>query len=193
LRTLIHDSPVGPLTLIADAGKLVGCYFANHPAALAATGLDAAPAAGATAGTDDDGTPDDDAVLECTRRELDAFFARQSRTFSVPVDPRGTPFQRRVWQALRAIPYGQTVSYGHIARAIGAPAAVRAVGAANGRNPICIIIPCHRVVGASGALTGFGGGLPRKRFLLDLEAPPRLGLAIVSGGPRQLSLAQGAG
>jgi methylated-DNA-[protein]-cysteine S-methyltransferase len=184
LRTHIHDSPVGPLTLIADAGKLVGCHFANHPAALAATGLDADAGAG---------TPEDAALLDLTRRELDAFFARQSRSFSVPVAPRGTPFQIRVWQALRAIPHGQTVSYGHIARAIGAPAAVRAVGAANGRNPICIIIPCHRVVGASGALTGFGGGLPRKRFLLDLEAPPGLGLAAASGGPRQLSLAQGAG
>jgi len=184
LRTHIHESLIGPLTLIADAGRLVGCHFANHPAALAAARVHGGGGAGA-------GTPEDAALLDRTRRELDAFFARQSRAFSVPVDPRGTPFQTRVWQALRAIPHGRTVSYGHIARAIGAPTAARAVGAANGRNPICIIIPCHRVVGASGALTGFGGGLLRKRFLLELESPPALGLAVVSG-PSHLSV-QGAG
>jgi methylated-DNA-[protein]-cysteine S-methyltransferase len=181
MRTLIHDSPVGPLTLIADAGKLVGCYFANHPASIAAAGD--ASAAGPLRRADSPPRESvatvqdaqDVALLARTRHELDAFFARERRTFSVPVDPRGTPFQRRVWNALGAIPHGCTVSYAHIARAIGAPAAVRAVGAANGKNPICIIIPCHRVVGASGALTGFGGGLPRKRFLLDLESPPFLG------------------
>ena len=177
MRTLIHDSPVGPLTLIADAGKLVGCYFANHPASIAAAADDDASAAGAppreaVAAAQD---AEDVALLARTRHELDGFFARARQTFSVPIDPRGTPFQRRVWSALAAIPHGRTVSYAYIARAIGAPAAVRAVGAANGKNPICIIIPCHRVVGASGALTGFGGGLPRKRFLLDLESPPALG------------------
>lgn len=172
MRTFVHDSPVGPLTLVVDTGHLVGCYFADHPAV--------GPAAGNTlsrveAFPDDheetSADPGDAGLLEHTRRELDAFFARRSQAFTVPVDPRGTPFQRRVWQALRAVPHGCTVSYGHIARAIGAPAAVRAVGAANGKNPICIIIPCHRVVGASGALIGFAGGLPRKRFLLDLESP----------------------
>jgi methylated-DNA-[protein]-cysteine S-methyltransferase len=180
LIQLIHDSPVGPLTLVADAGKLVGCHFANRPPALPPTSPDA-------------GTPEDAALLDRTRRELDAFFARQSRTFSVPVAPRGTPFQTRVWQALRAIPHGHTVSYGHIARAIGAPTATRAVGAANGRNPICIIIPCHRVVGASGALTGFGGGLPRKRFLLALEHESQLELGLSApSGPSHLPV-QGAG
>ena len=182
MHTQIHESPVGALTLVADAGRLVGCHFSNHPTAIAAARVaaTAAPAGVAcwpigvaplaTPGPLED--PEDAAVLDHTRRELDDFFARRRRTFSLPLDPRGTPFQRRVWRALCDIPHGRTVSYGHIARVIGAPAAVRAVGAANGRNPICIIIPCHRVVGASGALTGFGGGLPRKRFLLDLESPP---------------------
>jgi len=187
LHTQIHESPVGALTLVADAGRLVGCYFANHPAAIAAASVAATTAPVGVAfgpiGLSPLATPaplegpEDAAVLDRARRELDDFFARRRRTFNLPVDPRGTPFQRRVWRALCEIPHGHTVTYGHIARVIGAPAAVRAVGAANGKNPICIIIPCHRVIGASGALTGFGGGLPRKRFLLDLESPPELGAA----------------
>src|SRR5690606_40805710 len=116
-------------------------------------------------------SPDEgsDAILDLTRRELDAYFAGRLRAFSVPVAPRGTPFQQRVWAALREIPYGSTTTYGAIAAKLGAQAAVRAVGAANGANPIPIIVPCHRVIGANGSLTGFGGGLERKRFLLDLE------------------------
>ena len=102
--------------------------------------------------------------------QLREYFAAQRERFDVPLAARGTEFQRRVWEALRRIPYGETASYGEIARAIGRPAASRAVGAANGRNPISIVVPCHRIVGAGGALTGYGGGLDRKAWLLNLEA-----------------------
>ena len=166
LHFVHHDSPVGPLTLIAGAGKLVGCAFANAPIArVVNSDRTFVPLRTCDRGA----APESFALLDRVRDELDAFFARRLRTFSVPLEPPGTEFQRRVWRALGTIPHGQTVSYGHIARSIGAPKAGRAVGAANARNPICILIPCHRVVGASGALTGFGGGLDRKRFLLDLE------------------------
>ena len=110
-----------------------------------------------------------DAVLDAARRQLDAYFAGRLKLFDLPLAPRGTDFQRRVWRALTQIPYGRTMSYGAIAKNIGEPVAARAVGAANGANPICIIIPCHRVIGADGSLTGFGGGLDRKKFLLGLE------------------------
>jgi methylated-DNA-[protein]-cysteine S-methyltransferase len=103
------------------------------------------------------------------RAQLGAYFAGTLQAFDVPLAPQGTPFQQHVWQALRAIPYGTTTSYRETARRLGDPNATRAVGAANGRNPLPIIVPCHRVIGADGSLTGFGGGLPVKRFLLDLE------------------------
>jgi O-6-methylguanine DNA methyltransferase len=103
-------------------------------------------------------------------RELDAYFAGKLRQFTVPLDLRGTAFQLRVWQLLCEIPYGETRSYGQIAQALGNPKATRAVGQANGRNPIAIIVPCHRVIGSDGGLTGYGGGLHRKRALLDLES-----------------------
>ena len=101
--------------------------------------------------------------------QLDEYFAGRRRTFDLELEPRGTEFQRRVWGELRRIPWGETISYGELARRIGQPSASRAVGAANGRNPIPIVIPCHRVIGANGDLTGFGGGLPIKRKLLALE------------------------
>ncbi len=110
------------------------------------------------------------AVMRDTLRELQAYFQGELKSFDVPLEIAGTAFQERVWNALRTIPYGQTRSYSQIAGQIGAPKAVRAVGAANGRNPIPIIVPCHRVIGASGSLVGFGGGLAWKRLLLDLEA-----------------------
>jgi len=106
-------------------------------------------------------------------RQLEAYFARRRTTFELPLDPRGTPFQQRVWEALETIPYGETVSYGELAKRIGQPTASRAVGAANGANPIPIIIPCHRAVGADGSMTGFGGGIALKRKLLALEAGQR--------------------
>jgi methylated-DNA-[protein]-cysteine S-methyltransferase len=150
MNAIVHPSPVGGLTLVSDGKALVICEFEGRSWAHAHDVRS-------------------DEVLEHARRELDAFFAGQLRGFTVPLAPRGTGFQQRVWRALRTIPYGETRSYGQIARQIGAPEAVRAVGAANGANPIAIIIPCHRVIGANGSLTGFGGGLDRKRFLLELE------------------------
>jgi methylated-DNA-[protein]-cysteine S-methyltransferase len=113
-------------------------------------------------------------ILRETARQLDAYFARELREFDLPLILKGTPFQVRAWRALEQIPYGTTRTYAEQARAIGAPDAVRAVGAANGRNPIPIVVPCHRVIGSNGKLTGFGGGLPLKRWLLDLEMHPRL-------------------
>jgi methylated-DNA-[protein]-cysteine S-methyltransferase len=120
-------------------------------------------------------------------RQLKAYFAGTLRQFDLPLAPAGTPFQQTVWQALREIPYGETVSYGQLARGIGRPAAVRAVGAANGRNPLAIVVPCHRVIGSDGRLVGYGGGLPAKSMLLELErrvvgAPGR------PAGPRQGAL-----
>jgi methylated-DNA-[protein]-cysteine S-methyltransferase len=109
-------------------------------------------------------------AFDAARRELDEYFAGKRRRFTLRLSARGTPFQKRVHDALLAIEYGATRSYSEIARLIGAPKAVRAVGAANGANPIPIVIPCHRVLGADGSLTGFGGGLERKRWLLDLES-----------------------
>ena len=101
--------------------------------------------------------------------QLEEYFAGSRRTFAVDFALRGTPFQRRVWEELCRIPYGETISYAELARRIGRPTAVRAVGLANGANPIAIVVPCHRVIGANGTLTGYGGGLPTKRYLLDLE------------------------
>ena len=104
------------------------------------------------------------------RDQLDQYFAGERYEFDVPLDLRGNGFERSVWDALLGIPYGETASYGEIARQIGAPSAARAVGLANGRNPVAVIVPCHRVIGADGSLTGYAGGLERKRFLLELEA-----------------------
>ena len=114
----------------------------------------------------------DNPVLRETERQLDAYFAGKRTSFDVPLDFHGTAFQRKVWAALLAIPFGATRTYGEIAREIGHPTASRAVGAANGRNPIAIIAPCHRVVGSTGKLTGFAGGLAAKQHLLDLERGP---------------------
>jgi len=149
--SVVHDSPVGPLTLISNGAALEHVEFENPRYA-----YDPAP-------------PGSDKILDKARRELDAYFAGRLKAFSVPVAPQGTPFQQRVWAALQAIPYGVTRSYGQQAVAIGSPQASRAVGLANGRNPVAIIIPCHRVIGANGSLTGYGGGMERKKLLLDLE------------------------
>ncbi len=111
----------------------------------------------------------DDAFAD-VRAQLDEYFAGSRREFELELELHGNPFERRVWRALCEIPYGETVSYGEVARAIGAPDAPRAVGLVNGRNPIAVIVPCHRVIGANGSLTGYGGGLGRKRRLLDLES-----------------------
>lgn len=152
----VLDSPVGPLTLVAAGGALTGLYMerTRYPLAPQALGGPASLAA---------------APFAEAQRQLEAYFAGQLTEFELPLALHGTAFQRRVWAALRRVRYGETVSYGQLADRIGAPAASRAVGLANGRNPVSIIVPCHRVVGADGGLTGYGGGIERKRFLLDLE------------------------
>lgn len=115
---------------------------------------------------------DDSQLLRQVKEQLAAYFAGERKEFDLPIKPRGTDFQQQVWQRLMAIPYGETRSYGQIAREIGRPKASRAVGQANHCNPISIVVPCHRVVGANGRLTGYGGGLPRKEALLELEKRP---------------------
>ena len=149
--TTTIDSPCGALIAIADGDAIVQLEFPGRES----------PVAGAIV---------DDAPFRELRAQLDAYFAGARRAFDLPLAPVGTPFQLEVWAALRAIPYGATTSYGELARSIGKPRAVRAVGAANGANPIAIVVPCHRVIGANGTLTGYGGGLPRKQLLLGLEA-----------------------
>ena len=148
-------SPVGLLTLIAsDAGLRAVLWENDRPGRVR---LDAAVDA------------PDHPVLRCAERELRDYFAGARQRFTVALDPAGTVFQQQVWAALLTIPFGETRSYAEIARQIGRPQASRAVGAANGRNPISIIAPCHRVIGANGALTGFAGGLAAKEFLLRHE------------------------
>lgn len=147
------ESPVGPLLLVADDGGLRQILFVNgrHPARLDAS------------------WKEDRAPLKETIRQLNAYFAGKLEQFDLPLAPEGTPFQLEVWRRLSEIPYGQTISYGELARRIGNPNASRAVGLANGSNPIPIVIPCHRVIGSNGKLTGYGGGLPIKEKLLALE------------------------
>lgn len=147
------ETPIGVLTLAADDDGL--------------RRIDFPPPRPPPAGEDwREGSND---VLRETRRQLDEYFAGTRKAFDLPLSPRGTDFQRAVWKQLAAIPYGGTWSYRDLARRIGKPSAMRAVGAANGRNPLPIVLPCHRVIGADGSLTGFGGGLPTKAFLLRLE------------------------
>ncbi len=150
-------SPIGPLTLIAADGRLAGMH-------MEITRYE--PDAG-TLGTalDRDAEP----VLAAAARQLDAYFDGELTSFDLPLTLDGSPFQRTVWAALQNIPYGETISYGELARRIGQPSASRAVGLANGKNPVSIVVPCHRVIGADGSLTGYGGGMDRKRFLLGLE------------------------
>ncbi|HEY2768292.1 MAG TPA: methylated-DNA--[protein]-cysteine S-methyltransferase [Solirubrobacteraceae bacterium] len=148
-------SPVGELLLTADAeGRLTRLQFHDGPH---------------TRATREGWTREEGAFADFAD-QLDAYFAGELRDFDLELAPAGTSFQQQVWSALRAIPYGETASYGEIAHAVGQPGAARAVGGANNRNPIAIIIPCHRVIGAGGSLTGYGGGLGRKRTLLALEA-----------------------
>lgn len=148
----IIDSPIGPLTLAGRDGKLSHLLMLDHSHAPSRVGWI----------RDDTAFPD---VVE----QLAAYFAGELTEFDVALEMAGTEFQRRVWTALLTIPYGQTRSYGQLASQIGSPSASRAVGLANGRNPISIIVPCHRVIGSNGSLTGYGGGIDRKRTLLDLE------------------------
>ncbi|MFD4366860.1 methylated-DNA--[protein]-cysteine S-methyltransferase [Rhodococcus sp. NPDC058521] len=152
----VIESPIGPLTLVDRGGALGGVYMAQHrhrpdPATFG---------------------PQSSQSLDDVIVQLGEYFAGRRTEFTVPLALRGTPFQRRVWESLRTIPYGQTWTYRDLAAAVGQPTAVRAVAAANGKNPISIVVPCHRVIGSDGSLTGYAGGLERKQFLLDREQRP---------------------
>ena len=153
LQYRIIESPIGPLTLAGRGSTLMHLRMVDQTHEPDLAGWEPA---------------DPDAFADVVS-QLDAYFAGTLRTFDVDMRSDGTEFQRRVWTALQTIPYGETRSYGQIAEHIGSPAASRAVGMANGRNPISIIVPCHRVIGSSGGLTGYGGGIERKRALLELE------------------------
>lgn len=149
-------TPIGELLLVADGDALTGLYFPAHryPPTPDAIGPDG-----------------DDEVFATTAAQLAEYFAGERTDFELPLAPRGDEFSQRVWDILRAIPYGETTTYGTIARSLGNPALAQRVGQAVGHNPISIIVPCHRVLGADGSLTGFAGGLERKRYLLELEEP----------------------
>jgi len=154
MRYCESSTPIGRLLLAGDEDGLRMISFRNGPHPVEPTG---------------DWRRTEEPFRQAIA-QLDAYFAGELRKFDLALAPQGTPFQRMVWSALTNIPYGETVSYGELARQLGRRSATRAVGAANGRNPIPIIIPCHRVIGSDGSLTGFGGGLATKRRLLDLEA-----------------------
>ena len=147
------STPIGTLQLRGTGALLTGIFMEDH------RHQPIAPAHAVR----------DPGHFRTARTQLEEYFAGDRRVFDLPLAAAGTDFQRAVWQALAAVPYGLTLSYGELARRIGRERAVRAVGLANGRNPLSIVVPCHRVIGGNGALTGYGGGLDRKRFLLDLE------------------------
>ncbi|KEZ75854.1 methylated-DNA--[protein]-cysteine S-methyltransferase [Salinisphaera hydrothermalis] len=149
-------SPLGPLRLVGDGTVLFSVTMTEQR----------------HAATGNAGWHRDDSAFEAARQQLDEYFAGQRQTFDLALAPNGTAFQQRVWAALADIPFGHTENYGELARRIGSPRAARAVGLANGRNPIPIIVPCHRVIGADGSLTGYGGGIERKRWLLQHEGLP---------------------
>ena len=147
--TTTMDSPVGPLLLTSDGVSLTRVLFDTQP--------------------DPAWSTEPCAVLDEAVAQLRGYFAGERTDFELPLEPAGTEFQKATWLALRDIPYAETINYGQLALRVGNPNASRAVGLANGRNPISIVVPCHRVIGANGSLTGYGGGLDRKRMLLDLE------------------------
>jgi methylated-DNA-[protein]-cysteine S-methyltransferase len=149
----VVDSPVGPLTLAGNADALTIVWFDREPPAVASGAAHRDPG-----------------PFRAAADQLEAYFAGERHEFDLVLAPTGTPFQLSVWQGLLEIPYGETRSYGQLATRLGSPGASRAVGLANGRNPVSIIVPCHRVIGADGTLTGYAGGMDRKRLLLDLEA-----------------------
>jgi methylated-DNA-[protein]-cysteine S-methyltransferase len=153
-RHTVVDSPIGELTLVADGAALIGLYYPHHWYRPDPAGFGHRT----------------DAGFDTVKQQLAEYFAGQREEFDLPIDPRGDDFQRRVWELIRQVPHGQTTTYGTLARRLGVPGDARAVGGAVGRNPLSIVVPCHRVVGKDGSLTGYAGGLRRKRFLLDLEA-----------------------
>lgn len=153
MRYRVVASPIGDLVLWGDGESLSGLAFADSP----------------KSGAVDPSWIRDDAAFPAATAQLASYFGGKLTSFDLDLAPNGTAFQRRVWSALREIPFGATTTYGQLALDLGEPRAVRAVGSANGRNPIAIIIPCHRVVGSNGSLTGYGGGLDRKKWLLEHE------------------------
>jgi methylated-DNA-[protein]-cysteine S-methyltransferase len=160
-------SPMGYLLLLSDGTNLTGLYTDTHlkfKLAAVNDGIDASPTDRVRLEQNDDALP-----FAMARGQLAEYFAGRRNEFSIPLAPEGSEFQRRVWQELRAIPSGQTISYAELARRVGNPKASRAVGLANGRNPISIVIPCHRVIGSDGSMTGYAGGLAKKEFLLKHE------------------------
>jgi methylated-DNA-[protein]-cysteine S-methyltransferase len=167
--TLI-DSPAGPIRIIADGEAVTAVEFTAEPPADASPRSSMRVAAHRSSGRSVGERADDDPVLAEAARQLEAYFARELKEFDLPLAPDGTPFQQRVWAELRHIGYGETATYGELAARLDMHrGAARAVGAANGRNPIGIVIPCHRVVGTNGSLSGYAGGVERKQLLLRLE------------------------
>ncbi len=171
--TTTIDSPIGELTIASDGEKLTGIQMHEQ------RHLKEIPAEAQR----------DDGRLAPVVAQLQAYFAGELTDFDLPLQMQGTEFQRRVWAALCEIPYGKTISYGELARWVGNPKASRAVGLANGRNPVAIVVPCHRVIGADGSLTGYGGGLDRKVWLLEHEATRRPGAGVQAKLDLQAQLA----
>ena len=151
-----YESPIGELSLLSDGADLVGLYMEKHKHMRE----------GPEAWQQDSSLP----LFKAARTQLSSYFAGELKDFDLPVRLEGTPFQMQVWDALATIQFGTTSTYGKLAEQIGSPKAVRAVGLANGKNPISIVIPCHRIIGSNGTLIGYGGGIQRKQFLLDHEA-----------------------
>jgi methylated-DNA-[protein]-cysteine S-methyltransferase len=179
----IVDSPLGPVALLAEEDRICGLFFVaehRHAPTEDRWGGRASVARGA-------GAPGARPLAEAAE-QLGDYFAGERTTFDVPLALGGTPFQQQVWTELQQIPYGSTVSYAELADRIGRPTAIRAVGAANGRNPVSILVPCHRVIGTDGSLTGYGGGTPRKQALLTLEASHRDTIwSLAAGSGQQLA------
>ncbi|MGB8699457.1 MAG: methylated-DNA--[protein]-cysteine S-methyltransferase, partial [Thermosynechococcaceae cyanobacterium] len=163
----VYESPIQTLRLVSDGRSLIGLYMMSEKHRLTAQ---------------DDWVEDESVApfLE-TKQQLTAYFAGTLTEFDVPLQMQGTVFQQHVWEALKSIPYGATLSYGELAQQIGQPKASRAVGLANGRNPVSIIVPCHRVIGANGKLTGYGGGIERKQWLLNHERLTRMKQSVKLG------------
>lgn len=149
----VMKSPIGPLTLTSNGKALTGVYFEGRQGTAAL----------------DSNWERNDSRLRAATEQLERYFAGELSVFQLPLAPQGTPFQRRVWDALVQIPFATTLSYGELASRVGVPGAARAVGQANGSNPLAVIVPCHRVIGSDGRLTGYGGGEGRKRWLLNFE------------------------
>ena len=171
LSKTVVDSPVGPLTIVAGEGRVLGLFFEGHGRRPVIQGVVSI----AELRWLPDATGTDDAAVARVRAALDDYFEGRDPGRWAVAEGLGTPFERAVWDAIATVPWGATATYGELANRIGAPAAVRAVGAAVGANPLSILVPCHRVIGASGAITGYAGGVDRKAWLLAHESPaPRM-------------------